>query len=118
MNLLPIGESIRIQSKAIDALKESASAYLHHVFVMANTLCVKDGRLSLSKEDFVTAANIISGRACEMLDLSDASNRIFTSGFAHHSSLNRVENAVKAKKHDSSSKHGTEAKQAVPVDKK
>ncbi|KAK3249132.1 hypothetical protein CYMTET_41395 [Cymbomonas tetramitiformis] len=108
MSLLPVGESIRIQSKAIDALKEGASAYLHHTFVMANAFCVKDARLSLSKEDFVTAANIISGRFHEFLDMNDASDRIFTSGYTGHLSTHKYNTASAAKK--SLSKHGIESK--------
>ncbi|KAK3236034.1 histone H3 [Cymbomonas tetramitiformis] len=75
---LSVGSSIRIQSKAFDALLVSASSFLHHIFVLANSFCVNNNRLKVTKNDFIIASNIISGRYRSLIDIEDASKLMFT----------------------------------------
>ncbi|KAK3255109.1 hypothetical protein CYMTET_35736 [Cymbomonas tetramitiformis] len=67
---------MRIQRSAVKMLRESASKYLHHIFVMGNTLCVKECRQKLNLKDFVVATNIISGEYAQCMEMRDACERL------------------------------------------
>ncbi|KAK3243014.1 histone H3 [Cymbomonas tetramitiformis] len=70
---------LRMQGKAVRVLQETASKYLHHIFVMGTALSVKDKRIKLTVRDFTMAANIVSGAYVHSLDMPDASERLISS---------------------------------------
>eukprot|EP00854_Cymbomonas_tetramitiformis_P002049 gene2049-2741_t len=88
INNISVGSSLRIQAEALEALQAGAFSYLHHIFVVANAICVRNNRLGLSRDDFVIAFNIVSGRFHEMLDVKDASERLFSMPFISTSLTN------------------------------
>ncbi|KAK3242641.1 histone H3 [Cymbomonas tetramitiformis] len=67
---------MRMQGNAVRVLREMSAKYLHHIFVFANALCVKENRLELNLKDYVMATNIISGDFQKALDMPDASERL------------------------------------------
>ncbi|KAK3289734.1 hypothetical protein CYMTET_2863 [Cymbomonas tetramitiformis] len=71
-----VGADMRIQGAAVKMLRESASKYMHHVFVMGSALCVKDRRQKLNLKDFVVAANIVSGEFTKCMEMRDACERL------------------------------------------